>query len=73
LRADELTQVWVPDEHHEAMRDLSRAREAAVKDLKAKRQQIASLLLRHGLHYVGKTWGKKHRGWLAHARARGIG
>lgn len=66
LRADELTPVWVPDEHHEGMRDLSRAREAAVKDLKAKRQQISSLLLRHGLHYVGKkTWGPKHRTWLA--------
>jgi transposase len=66
LRADELTAVWVPDEHHEAMRDLSRAREAAVKDLKVKRQQISSLLLRHGLHYAGKkTWGKKHRTWLA--------
>jgi transposase len=66
LRADELTPVWVPDEHHEAMRDLSRAREAAVKDLKAKRQQILSLLLRHGLIYPGKkTWTAKHRRWLA--------
>jgi len=66
LRAGELTRVWVPDEHHEAMRDLSRAREAAVNDLKAKRQQISSLLLRHGLYYPGKkTWGRKHRTWLA--------
>jgi transposase len=66
LRADELTQVWVPDEHHEAMRDLSRAREAAVKDMTAKRQQISSLLLRHGIHYPGKkTWGARHRTWLA--------
>jgi transposase len=65
-RAGELTPVWVPDEHHEGMRDLSRAREAAVKDLTAKRQQIASLLLRHGLFYPGKkTWGPKHRTWLA--------
>jgi transposase len=69
LRADELTRVWVPDEHHEAMRDLSRAREAAVKDLKAKRQQVASLLLRHGLFYAGKTtWGPKHRCWLAQVK-----
>lgn len=65
-RAGELTAVWVPDEHHEGMRDLSRAREAAVKDLTAKRQQISSLLLRHGLFYAGKkTWGRKHRTWLA--------
>ena len=30
LRAGELTAVWVPDEGHEAMRDLVRARAAAV-------------------------------------------
>ncbi len=66
LRAGELTAVWVPDERHEAMRDLSRAREAAVDDLKRKRQQISSLLLRLGRHYPGKkTWGKAHRNWLA--------
>lgn len=66
LRAGELTDVWVPDERHEAMRDLSRAREAAVDDLKAKRQQVSSLLLRLGLHYPGKkTWGRAHRNWLS--------
>ena len=66
LRAGELTPVWVPDAEHEAIRDLSRAREAAVDDLKRKRQQILSLLLRHGLHYPGKkTWGKAHRTWLS--------
>ena len=62
LRAGELTAVWVPDVRHEAMRDLSRARAAAIDDLKSKRQQISSLLLRLGLHYTGKTtWGKAHR------------
>lgn len=66
LRAGELTSVWVPDERHEAVRDLSRARETAVDDLKSKRQQISSLLLRLGLHFPGKTtWGKSHRKWLA--------
>ena len=59
LRAGELTAVWVPDERHEAMRDLSRARKAARKDLKGKRQQISSLMLRLGRHYPGK---KRHRG-----------
>ena len=48
LRAGELTAVWVPDARHEAMRDLTRAREAAVEDLRRKRQQVSSLLLRHG-------------------------
>lgn len=66
LRAGELTAVWVPDARHEAMRDLARAREAAVKDVKRKRQQVSSLLLRLGRHYPGKTtWGKAHRAWLA--------
>jgi transposase len=66
LRAGELTAVWVPDSRHEAMRDLSRARGAAVEDLRAKRQQVSSFLLRHGLHYPGKkTWTKAHLGWLA--------
>jgi transposase len=32
----------------------------------AKRQQISSLLLRHAIHYPGKkTWGRRHRTWLA--------
>ena len=45
LRAGELTAVWVPDERHEAIRDLSRAREAARKDLRGKRQQVSSFML----------------------------
>src|SRR6266850_7489244 len=66
LRAGELTAVWVPDARHEAMRDLVRARGAAVDDLKSKRQQVLSLLLRQGLHYPGKrTWTKAHMTWLA--------
>jgi transposase len=66
LRAGELTAVWVPDPRHEAMRDLTRAREAAVDDLRSKRQQVSSLLLRLGRHYAGKkTWTKAHMNWLA--------
>jgi transposase len=66
LRAGELTSVWVPDARHEAMRDLTRARGAAVKDLRRKRQQVSSFLLRQGRHYPGsRTWTKTHMGWLA--------
>jgi transposase len=66
LRAGDLTAVWVPDDHHEAMRDLARARDAAQKDYKSKRQQVSSFLLRLGRHYPGKTtWGKAHLNWLA--------
>jgi transposase len=66
LRAGDLTAVWVPDPRHEAMRDLTRARETAVEDLRCKRQQVSAFLLRQGLHYPGeRTWTKTHRGWLA--------
>lgn len=66
LRAGELTPVWVPDERHEAMRDLTRAREAAVEDLRGKRQQVSAFLLRHDLRYAGKqSWSKAYMGWLA--------
>jgi transposase len=66
LRAGELTPVWVPDSRHEAMRDLTRARGAAVEDLRAKRQQVTSFLLRQGRYYPGrKTWTKTHMSWLA--------
>ena len=66
LRAGELTAVWVPDQRHEAMRDLTRAREAAVEDLQSKRRQVLSLLLRLGRYYPGKrTWTQTHMNWLA--------
>ena len=65
LRAGELTAVWVPDEGHEAMRDLVRAREAAVDDLCRKRQAISALLLKHGRVFPRKkTWGAMHTRWL---------
>ena len=67
LRAGELTAVWVPDPRHEAMRDLTRARGAAVEDLRRKRQQVSAFLLRQGRHYPEgkKTWTKAHMCWLA--------
>lgn len=65
LRAGELTEVWVPDEAHEAIRDLVRVRDAAVADLRRKRQTISSMMLRLSRIYPGKkTWGVRHRNWL---------
>jgi transposase len=65
-RAGELTGVWVPDAVHEAVRDLVRAREAAADDLRRKRQQLLSFLLRHGRIYDGRShWTLAHRRWLA--------
>ncbi len=65
LRADELTAIWVPDTAHEAVRDMARARTAAVPDLTRCRQRIGGFLLRQAIGYQGKPWTKKHRVWLA--------
>ena len=51
LRAGELTAVWVPDEAHEAMRDLIRSRQMAVDDMRPKLQPISSMMLRQGRTY----------------------
>jgi transposase len=65
-RSGDLTAVWVPDEVHEAMRDLVRARMEAVLQRTRARQQLLAFLLRHGRTYEdGKHWTGKHRRWLA--------
>jgi len=66
LRNGELTPVWVPDEGHEALRDLSRAREDAKDDLRTRRQQLLSFLLRNDMRpsEAVKNWTKAHRRWL---------
>jgi len=47
------------------MRDLVRARTAAVRALRQARQQLSSFLLRHGHHYRCTPWTQPHRRWLA--------
>jgi transposase len=64
-RAGELTAVWVPDAAHEAIRDLVRARQAAVRTVRQARQQLSGFLLRHGRHYHRPAWTLMHRRWLA--------
>jgi transposase len=64
-RAGELTAVWVPDQAHEAVRDLVRARLAAVRTLRQARQQLSGFLLRHGHPYNRPAWTLMHRRWLA--------
>jgi transposase len=64
-RAGELTEVWVPDPGHEAVRELVRAREAAMEDLRRVRQHLQSFLLRHGRVFTGRdAWIKAHTRWL---------
>jgi transposase len=68
-RAGELTPVWVPDPGHEAIRELVRAREAAMEDLRAKRQHLQSFLLRHGRVFTGRSaWSRAHTRWLCELR-----
>ena len=64
-RAGELTAVWVPDQAHEAIRDLVRARQAAARTVRQARQQLSGFLLRHGCHYHRPAWTQLHRRWLA--------
>ncbi len=65
LRAGELTAVWVPDEGHEAMRDLVRARAAAVETLRVHRQQISAFMLKHSRIYPRKKgWTMRYLRWL---------
>ena len=65
-RAGELTAVWVPDEGHEALRDLVRAREAAKKDQLRHRHRLGKFLLRHGQRPTdaGKAWTQKYLNWI---------
>ncbi|MDM0108122.1 IS110 family transposase [Variovorax sp. J22R24] len=64
-RAGELKAIWVPDEAHEAMRNLWRAREDAVNLRLKARQQLKAFLLRHERRYPGKTsWTKMHERWI---------
>lgn len=65
-RSGELTAIYVPREDDEAMRDLTRAREDAVKAQRISRQELGAFLLRHGLRYSGKShWTSTHKRWFA--------
>ncbi|MFO1114426.1 MAG: IS110 family transposase [Beijerinckiaceae bacterium] len=65
LRAGELTSVWVPDSEHEAMRDLVRARTAAVEIHRIHWQQVSGFMLKHGRHFPRKTaWTMRYLRWL---------
>lgn len=66
LRAGELTEVWVPGEEDEALRDLVRARGFAKDDLRRARQRVASFLLRHGVELPQgtKRWSVTFLRWM---------
>src|SRR5215468_7631891 len=73
-RAGDLTAVWVPNEEHEALRDLVRAREAAKQDQLRAKHRLGKYLLRYGLRPADdcRSWTAGWWQWvrglqLAHA------
>lgn len=65
-RSGDLTLVRVPGAADEAVRDLVRAREDAVRECRNARHRLKALLLRNGIAYAGKSsWTAAHLRWLA--------
>src|SRR5499427_495161 len=54
MRSGDLTPVYVPAVEDEAIRDLSRAREDAIRDLKTAKFRLKAFLLRHDIRYTGR-------------------
>ena len=68
-RAGELAAVRVPDTADEAVRDLVRAREDAVREQRNARHRLKALLLRNGITYAGRSsWTAAHLRWLARVK-----
>jgi transposase len=66
MRSGDLTSIYVPDVEDEAVRDLSRGREDAMRDLKATKHRLKAFLLRQDIRYEGRaTWTAAHLRWLA--------
>jgi transposase len=66
MRSGDLTPIYVPSVEDEALRDLSRAREDAIRDLKAAKVRLKAFLLRQDIRYTGRaTWGPAHLRWLS--------
>lgn len=66
MRSGDLTPVYVPKVEDEAIRALCRAREDAIRDLKAAKFRLKAFLLRHDIRYTGQaTWNPAHLRWLS--------
>lgn len=66
MRSGDLTPVFVPEIEDEAIRDLCRAREGFMRDIKASKLRLKSFLLRHDVRYSGRAnWGPAHLRWLS--------
>jgi transposase len=61
MRSGDLTPVYVPQVEDAAIRDLTRAREDAVRDLKAAKSRVKAFLRRQDIRYEGRAnWGPAH-------------
>ena len=66
MRSGDLTPVYVPAVDDEAIRDLSRAQEDTLRDLKAAKLRLKAFLLRHDIRYTGRAnWSPAHLRWLS--------
>src|SRR5262249_20439058 len=66
MRSGDLTPVYVPTVADEAIRDLFRAREDALRALKTAKVRLKAFLLRPAIRYTGRaTWGPAHLRWLS--------
>jgi transposase len=66
MRSGDLTPVYVPTVEDEAIRDLTRAREDTIGDLKAAKFRLTAFLLRHDIRYTGRAnWSPAHLRWLS--------
>jgi transposase len=66
MRSGDLTPVYVPEVEDEAIRDLARAREDVIRDLKAAKNRLKAFLLRQDIRYTGRAnWGPAHLRWLS--------
>jgi transposase len=66
MRSGDLTAVDVPTVEDEAIRDLARAREEAIRDRQAAKHRVTAFRLRQDIRYAGRaTWGPAQRRWLA--------
>jgi transposase len=66
MRSGALTPVYVPTVDEEAIRDLTRAREDTIRDLKAAKLRLNAFLRRHDSRSTGRaTWSPAHLRWLA--------
>ena len=66
MRSGDLTAIYVPTVEDEAIRDLSRGREDAMRDLKATKYRLKAFLLRQDIRYEGRAnWNAAHLRWLS--------